>query len=243
MLTVAPSVFARKGPARETWVVDHLQSRGIREVAVLPAAVIGDDRSAARIVESAWVSAFDSTARHWSLAREREASFAATSIRKDSLLDAIAHQVFGHVSVDPATAYRVTRLLKVQALLCVRVNRWERVPESTPDRPVAIVELEAAMVDSTGATLWKASGSERQQVNVAKPTEYESHSQTTRHVVYQKSGNEVRATTELNNSSVVDVRPGVDASASSTVGEVPPDFAAALGKLLERWSKSYASGS
>jgi hypothetical protein len=228
--------FAKKSPADDIWSLPSLGSQDLPEIAILPAVVIGGDRLAARVVEERWLSRFDSTGHRWSLAREQQNRLAAMSVRQDSVRDEIARQIYDEGRIDRVTAMRVARTLGVRALLCLRVNRWERLPEPSPEHPVAIVELEARLIDSTGALLWKASGIQRQQTSSGRLSEYEQHLETTKHVVYRKQSNSTRVVTELNSTPAVDVKPGTDIIIAGWKAIAPPDFESALGTLLGRWA-------
>jgi hypothetical protein len=61
--------------------------------------------------------------------------------------------------VDSTSSPRVARLLGAQALLCLRIDRWERI--GAPRSTRVYVDMTATLVDSTGRLLWRASSEER----------------------------------------------------------------------------------
>ena len=102
----------------------------------------------------------------------------------DSLSLAVSRQLFRKAREDPPTARVVAKLFDADALLNIRITRWERWSgsrglvlanqEEAETRPLgsegvatsssfpvrAFVRLDASLVDSHGNLLWKSSGRE-----------------------------------------------------------------------------------
>ena len=80
----------------------------------------------------------------------------------DSLLKAVNGQIVKSVRVDSLDAPYLCRVMRVRALLSVRVEQFEKreMEFNQSGKPITTVNLRAALVDSTGRLLWTASGAE-----------------------------------------------------------------------------------
>src|SRR5262245_17088304 len=159
---VAPlSVAAkRRAPAVDrVWVHSKIESLRPRRVAILPAVSFEFLPKERSYVEDAWEQRMIRSRHAWLpavLCRER---MAATSRQRDSLLTAVAAQIRNRGRVDSTSSPRLARLLNTDALLCLRIDRWERMGVARSTQ--IYVDMTASLVDSTGRLLWKVSSEER----------------------------------------------------------------------------------
>src|SRR5262249_56450619 len=94
----------------------------------------------------------------WISAEKVHLKLRTTSRQRDSLLNVINDQVQGSGKVEPKTATFLSHLLGADALLCVRVDKWQ-VMNSASSRQTATIELSATLVDPLSTELWKVGGS------------------------------------------------------------------------------------
>lgn len=239
-LVLAPRpAAAAKPPADRIWTRPGGVGREIRTIAMLP--TVGPS---GHFVDDRWLVAFFQDGHQWLPAPLVRDQLARLSSQPDSALLALSAQVFARGSVDAAIAPRLCRAMRVQALLTVRVDRWERVAESNPYLTTAYVELVATLLDSTGDVVWRVSGEERETARYGVPTSASSKLSTPpAHV------GEDFMVGQQSKSGGVTMGPGVGAPHSvgagppqaivrppdKVVGRLPPDFEVALGRLLDRW--------
>ena len=212
-VAIAASASAGKRPAAdEVWRAPGLDSLDLRSIALLPVVTFDGNMEAKRLTEDQVGRAFRASGHRWlSPATSRD-----MLVREggDSLLKAIARQVEKRGQVDSADAAALSRLTHSRALLTVRVDRIERiVPEADQSgRPSTTVELTAALVDSTGALLWRARG-----VEVAEGTYQDS---------YQRSG-------------VIGVKTSGLSTTPLTDGSGAPSVQETMMKMLARWTERF----
>lgn len=142
------------------WQVPDLASLDLRAIALLPVATFDGNLEARRYTEDGVGKAFRGSGHRWLsplLTREmlRQAG-------GDSLLKAVNEQVVKAVRVDSLDAPYLCRVMRVRALLSVRVEQFEKreMEFNQSGKPITTVNLRAALVDSTGRLLWTASGAE-----------------------------------------------------------------------------------
>lgn len=89
--------------------------------------------------------------------------------KRDSVVDAIRMQVLRRGKPDSIGIPRLSQVLRSQAILTVRVDRWERLIQNDQRTTTAYVEIVASLVDSTGRLLWQATGEDRQDARYGVP--------------------------------------------------------------------------
>lgn len=130
-----------------------LDGHQLATVAVLPVVAVADNPIAEQQVEAGWVTLYGGASVQWMPADEARARFAACPDGRGKLEAAIRGQIWSRGSVDSPTAIRLARLLGVDAVLCVRVERWD-----VPDRWHADVEMSAVLIGADGRPLWSIQG-------------------------------------------------------------------------------------
>ena len=218
----------RPSPDR-VWIHPGIENLRPERIAILPAVSFVFLPRERIYVEDAWLQRLSRSRHAWLpavLCRER---MAATSRHGDSLLNVIGDQVRNRGRVDSTSSPRLARLLQSQALLSLRIDRWERVGAARSTR--IYVDMSAALVDSSGRLLWRVSSEERLEsvyglpkINVSEPPEGTSLEEFKRW----------RAATEGNEARLVFGRPG-EMGAGMQSSSISPDFQAALTRILTRW--------
>ncbi|HEY6194723.1 MAG TPA: hypothetical protein VI504_06730 [Candidatus Eisenbacteria bacterium] len=132
----------------------------LRLVALLPVVSETDDRRAEKVVEDCLDRLYEGTGWPRVSTVESATRLAPAATTPDSLLRKASKQVWRKGVLDSTTARLITRQLGTDAVLTVRINRWERWPGSDPTHARAFVDLTAALADSSGSLLWKVSGRE-----------------------------------------------------------------------------------
>jgi hypothetical protein len=159
LLSLAPAVHAAPAPRDTVWTCQDLASRPIREIASLPVVNVVDDARAPAFVEDRIGPHFcQRTRQSWLMPDAARRKLERQTRRPYSQLDSLARQIWIAVRVDSLTARDVARQLQVQSVLCIRIDRWERLEVWAPRRTRAFVAMRAALVDSGGAVLWTVSG-------------------------------------------------------------------------------------
>ena len=135
-------------------------SYGIKSIAMLPVATFDKNLvTEARVAELVGRNLKDIGYRWVSTTSARGMLLATLG---DSAVKAVTEQILKNVRVDSLSAPRLCAKLRTDAVLCLRVDLWEQLPVlwNQAGRPMTSVQLKAALVDSSGALLWSASGSE-----------------------------------------------------------------------------------
>jgi len=122
-------------------------------VAVLPVVAVAENREAERLVERTWVDLYGEAGMEWMPADAVRARLAQAPAGPGDLAAEVADQVWHRGEVDAATATRLARRLGVDAVLSVRIDRWE-----IADGGRGMVELTAALTGVDGTRLWSISG-------------------------------------------------------------------------------------
>ncbi len=121
-------------------------------IALLPAVALADDPAAERAVERGWVALYAGTRARWMAADEVRARLARAGWDGEALTR-VEEEVWRRGEVEPATASRLARLLGVDAVMSLRIERWE-----IADGGRATVRLSAALTADDGTRLWSISG-------------------------------------------------------------------------------------
>jgi hypothetical protein len=214
-VVMAPNPAAAKKPEvhalDKVWERAGLDTTHVESIAMLPAAAFDGNLQNEKTVEGMLARALRGAGYRWlSTASTRVRLRSAAS--DDSLLHAVRDQTLENVGVDSLTAIAVCALLRSDAVLSIRVDRFEQVKlePGQNGKPSTTVQAKAALVDANGQTLWTISGSEVGEGPL------------------QSSD---RDPTRLPNG-------GVNINPSAT-GPGPPSFDEVLTKLFDRWAARF----
>lgn len=205
----APLLQAAK-PA-EVWVRDEVAKFGVDRIAMLPVATYDNNREAERTVQSEFSKALKDAGYRW-LSATAARTLLQMGGNADSLNAAVREDILEDARLDSLTAIRVCAQLRVDALLTVRVDRWEKreIEANESGKPSTTVQMKAALIDKTGTLLWTGDASH------------------TAEGLYRQS----RA------NDVYDVT-GVGQNKSVTGAGGAPSYAEVLELLLEPWARSF----
>ncbi|HTR96481.1 MAG TPA: hypothetical protein VMH61_01130 [Candidatus Acidoferrales bacterium] len=142
------------------WQAPDLAARGITAIALLPLATYDGNATARVTAQGALEQAFHAKGYRW--VTWTTTNDAIVSAGGDSLAKAVSHALLQQGRLDSLQAPLVSRVAGARAVLCGRIDRYERVDVAPLDSgtPSVSVQLHLALVDSTGTLLWSASGSE-----------------------------------------------------------------------------------
>jgi hypothetical protein len=131
----------------------RLDSHQLTTVAVLPVVAVVDNPDAERLVEAKWVALYGEASTTWMAADQVRARLAQASAESEDLAGEVGGQVWRRGEVEPETARRLAQLLGVDAVLTIRIDRWE-----IADGGRAMVEMTAVLTHADGTRLWGISG-------------------------------------------------------------------------------------
>jgi hypothetical protein len=161
LAALAPFAVAKKGGSKDIIsAAPDYAAYGVKSIALLPIATYDHDLAAERMVGELWGVSFKGYAYRWISAMT--ARDMLRGLLGDSTLQAVREQVLKAGRVDSLRAPLLCAKLRVDAVLSVRVDQWEQraIQWNQSGRSMTSVRLRAALVDSTGALLWGASGAE-----------------------------------------------------------------------------------
>jgi hypothetical protein len=256
LLALTAAKPRRASPDR-IWIHPEIERLRPRRIAVLPAVSFVFLPKERGYLEDAWQQRMIGSRHEWMpavICRERMAS---TSRRGDSLLTAIGNQIRSRGRVDSTSSPRLAQLLNSQALLCLRIDRWERM--GTARSTQIYVDMTAALVDSNGRLLWRVVSEERLEsvygvpkfddglassgsgpasrghtpLAVEEPKTPGSAGQPGEVGGYERARARDEATEQRRMS-----RPGEMAMATESAW-ISADYQAALGRILARWSRLF----
>jgi len=130
-----------------TWCDPALAERALSRIAVLPAVSVTGDERAEAWVENGWTMFYDQVRTNW---------VPAGAVRErvpEAKLEAVRGEVWRKGRPSAQAAVDLSRSLAVDAVLSVRVDRWE-----IADGGRAMVELTAVLTGADGSCLWSISG-------------------------------------------------------------------------------------
>ena len=147
-------------PIDTVWKAPDYDAYAPRSIAVLPVATLDGNLNARRLTETALVQSMRGTGHRWvsaGISRDEISDRGG-----DSLLKVINDQIVRDVRLDSLQAPVISRTTHTRALLCVRVDQFEKreLDFNESGTPVTSVRVHAALVDSTGRLLWTAEGAE-----------------------------------------------------------------------------------
>lgn len=143
------------------WVNPGLASIRMSAIAVLPAVSYDGVLSAEKSAEYEWMMKVKDSGYRWvssTTARDRLREAAGS----DSILIANKEDLLAHERIDSLRTPGLCRLLRVNGLLTLRLDRAEKlaIQSDQSGRPATTVQVHAALVDSTGRLVWSASGAQ-----------------------------------------------------------------------------------
>ena len=153
LLALAVSTAAARGTSADA--VFRSAALGTREfatIAILPVASVSENPGAERLVEDSWPEFCGEGGIQWLRADSVRAVFAGAAAGSVDL-DAVHAQIWRRGVADSEAAGRIARQLGVDAVLSVRIDRWE-----IADGGRAMVEMSAVLSGADGARLWSISG-------------------------------------------------------------------------------------
>lgn len=157
---VRAAAKAKQGRDDAAWTNPAFADFGVDRIAMLPAATYDANAATEKKVERAVGAALRGTGYRWISAPSTRNLLRANGA--DSLVASLRAGVLEQGRADSLEAPIACAVLRCDALLSVRVDQWEQreVAWNQSGKPTTTVRLRAALVDSTGALLWSASGSE-----------------------------------------------------------------------------------
>lgn len=161
-LALIAAAAAGKGPRPLDTIVlaPEFAGANVRSIAMLPVVSYTHDIQVEKLVAGLWGQSFRESGYRWVSAQTaRDMLMAGGS---DSLLKAVRDALLKDPRVDSAQAGPLCARFRTNAVLAVRVDRWDQnqIEWNQSGRPSTTVQLTAALVDSAGRTLWSAAGSE-----------------------------------------------------------------------------------
>jgi len=128
-----------------------LAERHLNTIAILPAVSVNGNEQAELWAEAGWALFYRQAETSWMTADDVRAHFVFAG--GSDLLDAARSEVWANAEPRSATARALANALGVDAVLTIRVDRWEIV-----DGGRGMVELSAALTAADGTRLWTATG-------------------------------------------------------------------------------------
>ena len=146
--------------ADRIWQIPDFASRGIAAIALLPPGTYDNSVDARATAQSAFEQVLRSKGYRWVGWTFTHDAIVAKG--GDSLFKAIQQALLKQGRLDSLQAPLVSSAARARAILSVRIDRYDKVEIGPMESgtPSMTVQLHAALVDSTGALLWSASGSE-----------------------------------------------------------------------------------
>lgn len=210
----APPAAGAQRPARDLdlfWTRPGFDPTTIESIAMLPCASFNADLSSEKLVEGLIARTLRTSGHRWvSTSLTRPLLRAAAP--DDSLGRAVRGEILQSARVDSATAPDLCRMFRTDAVLCLRVDRWDQfaLEPSQSGKSSTTVTVKAALVDSSGRLLWSVSGSE------------------TKEGPYQSPGNNPYQT------------PGGEATLHATGAQMPPPtYEETATSLFDRWADRF----
>lgn len=205
----APAVKSTTSADR-IWTSPEYKTLAVSSIAMLPVVMHVDDADQRKMIETALAPALRPSGHRWVspyIARDQ-----LLRAGGDELLRSLREKILKSPRVDSLDAPLLARTLRTRALFTVRADRMERVEIELGQsgRPSTTVQLQAALVDSTGRLLWSANSTER----LEGPEQ-------------EASGN------------LISVRPGSLNNVASGLTTAPPKFQEVLLKLAQRWGEEF----
>jgi hypothetical protein len=150
--TVATSASRYRVTVDSTWTRTHTPPPSFDRVAVLPAALVGTpDDATAIVVADRWAALTPGLARHVIRGSVCASALAESKLGDRPVLDIVKDELGRNGRLSPATADAICGRLRLDALVLIRVDRWED----------ATLHAGAALVDCEGMPWWVSAGTAR----------------------------------------------------------------------------------
>jgi len=222
LMITASSAQAVRVPRDTIWTHPDAAARTVREVAILPVVNVLNEGTSSAFVERRLVPHFcDRTHVSWIDPDGSRRLLQRRTRHPYTQLDSLARQVWRNVAVDSLTAADLAKQLQVQNVLCIRVDRWDRIETWDARRARAWVGMRCALVDSAGSVLWTASG--------------ENWARTSLPFQKELAESEDRGTPPSSSLQPDDWGVPIPTAEQRRA----PDFDQAVAELLERWAKRF----
>jgi hypothetical protein len=131
----------------------RLGGRATMTVAILPAVTTVESVPLERFVEQAWATLYRGGRTTWMPADDVRTRLAEVCADHHALEAAVHARIWRDGEVDAATARELAAMLGVDAVLCVRLDRFEIV-----DGCRAVVGMSAAVIGGDGTRWWSIRG-------------------------------------------------------------------------------------
>ena len=153
LLLRAPATQAAHHSPDDVDINPRLRAQRPARVAVLPAVCLDGDPDVAAHVEARWVELYDGAAMKWIRVSAVRAQLASATDAPSPELESAARQVWRDAEVNAVTARELSDRLGVDAVLSLRIDRWE-----IADGGRAMVQMTATLTARDGSRLWRISG-------------------------------------------------------------------------------------
>jgi len=159
LVLVVLALAADKSKAE--WVRDDFASFGVDRIGMLPVATFDNSLETERIVQSSVAAALKGAGYRW-LSAPATRALIKTGEGGDSLLKVLREDILENVQLDSTLATTICERLRIDAVLTVRVDQWEKreIEWNESGKPSTTVHIQAALVDSSGVLLWRVDGNE-----------------------------------------------------------------------------------
>ena len=159
-----PSAFAQGKKCKRVdtiWSHPEFARFGVQSIALLPAASYDRNLQSEKLADQSWGAALRASGYRW-LGPSSARDLLARTPGGDSLHTLARTKLLDQPRADSLLAPGLCQRLRVDAVLTLRIDRWEKLEMefNQAGKPSTSVQLKAALVDSSGALLWSASGSE-----------------------------------------------------------------------------------
>ncbi len=152
-LAVAASIGEARPGRDAVYRAPALDSTRPATVAVLPVASVVEWPLIEDAVAAGWVGLYAGSATRWMPTGQVRERMEAGSAGPGAIAAEVDRQIWRDGAVSPLLAGHLCRLLGVDAVLAVRVDRWE-----IADGGRAIVEMTATITGADGRRAWSISG-------------------------------------------------------------------------------------
>ena len=143
------------------WTHPDFKSFGIKSIGVLPPVSYDHSLQNEKAVETALGNVLKGAKLRW-VGSASARALIARDASGDSLLKVARDRLLEAPRVDSLLAPELCRRMRTDAVMSMRVDRMERLEMefNQAGRPSTSVQVTSSLVDSTGALLWTATGSE-----------------------------------------------------------------------------------
>ena len=153
------------------WVHPDLARFNIQSIAMLLPVSYDRNLQTEKLADGVWGASLRGTGYRW-LGGATSRDLLARTPGGDSLSLLVRNRLLENPRVDSLLAPPLCQRLRTDAVLTLRIDRWEKLEMefNQAGKPSTSVQLKAALVDSSGALLWSASGSETAEGPYHDPT-------------------------------------------------------------------------